>query len=218
MFCNRVPSCAVVSAGGGDVDPGADERALLLTAELAHPARTPTSTSAEIAALTDTSKAMSTALTLIDSLPTPASIGPRRRFLNRTGSTGRRAHAAKRLYRLCRAACCRTLMPHSVWTRCDGLHTDAPAVVKQLAPQLPDQLCVIGSRWSRADIDSLCGHLEQRAEHWAVESINESCDERAQATITVKLLRVTREIADWADSQLDGLTNLTPALRPAEQQ
>lgn len=93
--------------------------------------------------------------------------------------------------------------------------TDIAAVEAQLRPQLPDRLCIVASRWTRWQLDAAHEHLRARWEQWGIYGTGPSCDEHAQATMTAKLVRVTDEIASWADGRPAGLVTLDPCLTPA---
>jgi len=92
--------------------------------------------------------------------------------------------------------------------------TDIPAVEALLRPQLPDRLCIVPSRWSRAQLDAVQEHLRVMWDRWGIHKSGPLCDEQAQATMTATLVRVTDEIADWAAAQPDGLIALEPCLSP----
>lgn len=92
--------------------------------------------------------------------------------------------------------------------------TDVAAVEAQLRPQLPDQLCVVASRCTRAALEAAQAHLHARLERWGVYGNGRSCDEQGQAVIIVDLVRVTDEIARWAETQPAGMVVLKPCLTP----
>jgi hypothetical protein len=92
--------------------------------------------------------------------------------------------------------------------------TDIAAVEARLRPQLPDRLCVVASRWTRAQLDQAEEHLLAMWDQWGIYQSGPQCDEQAQATMTATLVRVTDEIADWIDTQPDGLIALEPCLIP----
>lgn len=93
--------------------------------------------------------------------------------------------------------------------------TDVPAVEAVLGPQLPNRLCVVPSRWTRAQLDDAQQHVLSMWAAWGVYQCGKGCDEQAQATVEVTLMRVTEEIADWVLGQPDGLIDLGPCLAPA---
>jgi hypothetical protein len=51
-------------------------------------------------------------------------------------------------------------------------------------------------------------------ERWGIYGSGPQGDEQAQATMTATLVRITDEIADWIDTQPDGLLVLGPCLTP----
>lgn len=93
----------------------------------------------------------------------------------------------------------------------------APDIVESvLRPQLPDRLCVIASRFSRAQLDEVKNTFTDHVDDWALDFVGESADEQAQARIEVQLLRVTPDLADWAATMPDGLLVLKPSLTPVD--
>ncbi|WP_329482233.1 hypothetical protein OG555_08390 [Kribbella sp. NBC_01484] len=93
--------------------------------------------------------------------------------------------------------------------------TDVDAVTQQLSPQLQNQLCVVPSRFTRAQLDEVRDVLLARWREWRIETFDTRADAQAQPFIRAELFRVTAEMADWADSLPDGLLRLRPALSPA---
>lgn len=92
--------------------------------------------------------------------------------------------------------------------------TDIHAVETVLRPQLPDRLCVVPSRWTPAQLDEAQAHFDHHHADWALDTWGKSADEHAQPFIEVHLLKVTAEIAGWADTLPDGLLKLVPSLTP----
>ena len=91
---------------------------------------------------------------------------------------------------------------------------DIAAVEAQLRAQLGDRLCVVASRWTREQLDAVTRYLWERAQQWGVYETGHTCDEQAQTIVNVQLVRVTAEIASWADTQPAGLIVLKPWLAP----
>lgn len=58
-------------------------------------------------------------------------------------------------------------------------------------------------------------HVLDIWQRWGVYGCGRTSDEQGQAVVTVDLVRVTNEIAGWADAQLAGLVELNPCLSPA---
>jgi hypothetical protein len=92
--------------------------------------------------------------------------------------------------------------------------SDVRTVEAALRPQLPDRLCVVPSRWTRAELDDVISHLRSRWQDWAIDRINQHIDEHAQPSIEGELLRVTAEVADWANTLPGSLLRLVPSLVP----
>jgi hypothetical protein len=95
---------------------------------------------------------------------------------------------------------------------------DIDAVTAVLLPQLPGQLCVVPSRWTRAQLDAVRAHFDRRGGDLALDIWGERTDERGQSSVEVQLLRVTARLADWADTLPEGLLTLVPSLTPAAPQ
>jgi hypothetical protein len=93
---------------------------------------------------------------------------------------------------------------------------DIDVVEAVLRPQLGDQLCVVPSKWTRQQLDDVRAHLVDHWQDWTVETISEDIDEQAQACVEVGLLRVTSDLADWAETLSDDLLRLVPSLTPIE--
>jgi hypothetical protein len=91
---------------------------------------------------------------------------------------------------------------------------DIPAVEAQLRLQLPDRLCVVPSRCTGAHVEATQQHVLDTWQRWGVYGCGQTSDQQGQAVVTVDLVRVTDEIADWADAQLTGLVELEPCLSP----
>jgi hypothetical protein len=92
---------------------------------------------------------------------------------------------------------------------------DRAAVEARLRPQLGDCLCVVPSRWTRAELDSVTSHLHDRHDEWNVSRWGPSSTQDGQPYLTASLTRVLPEIAAWAASLPDGLLVLEPWLLPA---
>lgn len=92
------------------------------------------------------------------------------------------------------------------------------AVEAHLRPQLGDMLCVVTSRWTRADLDAVRAHMQTRWEEWHIYELGQSSREDGQAYLDAKITRVLPEIADWATSLPSGILTLDPWLRPAGPQ
>ena len=92
--------------------------------------------------------------------------------------------------------------------------SDAAAVEAHLPPQLGPRLCVVASRWTRAQLDEAREYASDHWTEWAIDRITEPCDDDAQARIEIHLFRMLPDAANWADSIESGLVVFDPALRP----
>jgi hypothetical protein len=92
---------------------------------------------------------------------------------------------------------------------------DRAAVEARLRPQLADCLCVVPSRWTRAELDSVTSHLHDRHDERNAYQCGPSSTQDGQPYITASLTRVLPETAAWAASLPDGLLVLKPWLLPS---
>jgi len=95
---------------------------------------------------------------------------------------------------------------------------DRDAVEARLRPQLGDLLCVVTSRWIKAELDAVRAHLHAHWENWNLYQLGPSNGEDGQACMTAQLTRVLPDIADWAASLPDGILALEPWLRQPDPQ
>jgi hypothetical protein len=95
---------------------------------------------------------------------------------------------------------------------------DRDAVEAQLRLQLGDLLCVVTSRWTKAELDAVRAHLHARWEEWNLYQLGPSNGEDGQTCMTTGLTRVLPEIANWAASLPGGILALEPWLRHAGPQ
>jgi hypothetical protein len=93
--------------------------------------------------------------------------------------------------------------------------SDVDAVTRQLSSQLPNQLCVVPSRFTRVQLDEVRDVLLAHWREWRLEFFGTSSDLQAQPSITAAPLWVTTEMAEWAGTLPEGLLRLDPALSPA---
>jgi len=93
---------------------------------------------------------------------------------------------------------------------------DPAAVEAHLRPQLGPLLCVVPSRWTRAELQAVRAHLHAHHEQWNLYAWGGcTSTEDGQARITASLTRILPEVAAWADSLPAGILGLTPWLIPA---
>jgi hypothetical protein len=94
--------------------------------------------------------------------------------------------------------------------------TDIDPVTSQLSPKLPNQLCVVPSRFTRDQLNEVRDVLHAHWREWRLESFSTGrADEQAQPFTTAEPFRVTADMAEWADALPEGLLRLYPALIPA---
>jgi hypothetical protein len=90
---------------------------------------------------------------------------------------------------------------------------DSEAVEAHLRPQLGELLCVVPSKWTRTELESVRGHLHAHCEDWNLYAWGGyTSTEDGQAKITASLTRMLPEAAAWADSLPAGILDLEPWL------
>jgi hypothetical protein len=92
---------------------------------------------------------------------------------------------------------------------------DPAAVEARLRPQLGQRLCVVLSRWTKRDLDLVCGHLRDHWDDWDIISLGVTASEEAQAQVTAKLARMLPQTAAWVATLPPGILSLDPWLVPA---
>jgi hypothetical protein len=93
---------------------------------------------------------------------------------------------------------------------------DRDAVEAQLRPQLGDLLCVVTSRWAKAELDALRAHLTAHWEEWNLYQLGPVNGEDGQTRMAAQLTRVMPDIAGWAAPLPRGILRLEPWLRHAD--
>jgi hypothetical protein len=94
--------------------------------------------------------------------------------------------------------------------------SDQAAVEQRLRPQLGALLCVVASRWTKAQLDETRDYLRDRHEQWHLLQWGPQHTEDGQARMTARLVRVLPEIAAWAGSLPEGILALDPWLTPQQ--
>lgn len=91
--------------------------------------------------------------------------------------------------------------------------TDPEAVEAQLRPQLGPLLCVVPSKWTRAELEAVRAHLHVQHEEWNLYmwGYGPTTDD-GQAQVTASLTRMLPEVAAWAATLPSGILGLEPWL------
>lgn len=94
--------------------------------------------------------------------------------------------------------------------------SDVAAVEAVLAPQLPRRLYTVGSSYTAGQLREVeevfdAHHRLWDFEIWSYQSLDAQCQPYAD----VGLMRVSRDLADWADTLPAGLLTLRPTMTPA---
>jgi hypothetical protein len=94
--------------------------------------------------------------------------------------------------------------------------SDVELVHAVLDPRLPRRLCVIASRYSTEHVREVRDVLRGRGYEWGVQICSPAgLAADGQPHAHADLLRVSDDIADWADTLPDGLLDLRPIMTPA---
>ena len=93
---------------------------------------------------------------------------------------------------------------------------DPEAVEARLRPQLGQLLCVIPSKWTKAELEAVGAHLLAHHDDWNLYAWGDMSAEDGQARITARLTRILPEIATWAASLPAGILGLEPWLTHAQ--
>ncbi len=92
--------------------------------------------------------------------------------------------------------------------------SDMAAVEAQLRPQLGESLCVVPSRWTKAELDAVGDYLHRHHEQWSLYQWGPQNADDGQAHMAARLVRVLPEIATWAAALPKGILLLEPWLMP----
>lgn len=92
---------------------------------------------------------------------------------------------------------------------------DPAAVEARLRSRLGGSLCVVPSRWTKAQLDDVASQLHQRMQQWNLYQLGRRRAGDGQAYIGAHLVRVLPQIAAWAGSLPPGIVAFEPWLRPA---
>jgi hypothetical protein len=91
---------------------------------------------------------------------------------------------------------------------------DVAAVEARLRPQLGGSLCVVPSRWTKAQLDTVGDYLHHQWEPWGLYELGLRITDDGQPHLGARLVRVLPEIAAWAATLPDGILLLEPWLMP----
>jgi hypothetical protein len=91
---------------------------------------------------------------------------------------------------------------------------DLAAVEARLRPQLGDRLCIVLSRWTKAQLDEVRSYLHEHSQQWNLLRWGPQNTEDGQVYIAARLTRMLPEIAAWAVPLPSGILTLEPWLTP----
>jgi len=94
--------------------------------------------------------------------------------------------------------------------------SDVDLVERILGRRLPRRLCVVASRYSADQVHEVEARFATRHRDWQFEVWGAGgLDQDGQPYAFAELMRVTDDLADWADTLPDGLLELRPSMTPA---
>jgi hypothetical protein len=85
-----------------------------------------------------------------------------------------------------------------------------------LRPLYGDALCVVPSRWTPEQVESVRQAMQENWAAWRVYETGNRSGEDAQVTVTAKVVQVVPAMADWSRSLPYGIADVTPWLRPLD--
>jgi hypothetical protein len=83
-----------------------------------------------------------------------------------------------------------------------------------LRPQLGESLCVVPSRWTKAQLDTVGDYLHYQWELWRLYGLGLHNTDDGQPHMAARLVRVLPEIAAWAATLPNDILLLEPWLMP----
>lgn len=89
---------------------------------------------------------------------------------------------------------------------------DPEAVEARLRPQLGQLLCVVPSKWTKAEFEAVRARLRAHFEGWNLYYLASGTAEDGQAHITARLTRMLPEVAAWAANLPAGILDIEPWL------
>ena len=92
--------------------------------------------------------------------------------------------------------------------------TEPSRVRAQLQSRFGPRLCVIESRWTKAQVRDAATHLCTNMDRWQIYQTGETVTEDGQTLVQAHTVRVIPEMIDWARLLPDGLVNIIPWLAP----
>jgi hypothetical protein len=84
----------------------------------------------------------------------------------------------------------------------------------QLGARYQSRLCVVASRWTRAQVQGVQAQLEARMGGWQVYQTGQTVGEDFQIRFEVEAVQVVAKFAEWASTVPDGLLQLQAWLFP----
>lgn len=93
--------------------------------------------------------------------------------------------------------------------------SDVDAVEIEFRSRYGNSLCVVPSRWSKQQLETVRGVLHDHWGDWSLSSWAVEADDRVQSTVEVSLLRVPPDMAAWAAGLPEGILRINAALTRA---
>jgi hypothetical protein len=97
--------------------------------------------------------------------------------------------------------------------------TSRPEAAEELLrPVYGDALCIVPSRWSPDQVEAVRATVGERWDEWGIYESGDRIGGDAQVTVTLKVVRVLAEMAQWTRALPYGLLDVTPWLCPGVPQ
>ena len=92
--------------------------------------------------------------------------------------------------------------------------TDVAAAEAQWRSLVGSRLCVVSSRWSKQQLEEITARLVANYRTWGISMVSRRVDNDAQSWVEAEVLRITPDLAAWAQALPDGVLELRPTLVP----
>lgn len=93
--------------------------------------------------------------------------------------------------------------------------TEPDRIRELLRERYQSRLCVVTSRWTRAQVQGVQAHMEARMGGWQIYQTGQTIGEDFQVRFEVEAVQVVPEFAEWVSTVPDGLLQARAWLVPA---
>jgi len=92
--------------------------------------------------------------------------------------------------------------------------TDPESIHNRWSPLFPGRLCVVASRWTREQVESVREDAQSRMHDWQSYRAGSGFTDDCQPVVTVKVVHVLPALVAWAATVPDDLVEVEPWLAP----